>query len=57
MEELVTNEERELLLVIKQLVALRKSLPTDIFDFESISEDLDAVIEKIGEAFILLVNR
>lgn len=52
----LTESEQELLLVIKRLVSVRKSLP-DIDDFDVVVDGLDAVIDKIGEAFILLVNR
>lgn len=52
----LTESERELLLVIKKLVSVRKSLP-DIDDFDVVVDGLDSVIDKIGEAFILLVNR
>lgn len=52
----LTESEQELLLVIKKLVSVRKSLP-DIDDFGAVVDGLDSVIDKIGEAFILLVNR
>lgn len=52
----LTESEQELLLVIKRLVSVRKSLP-DIDDFDVVVDGLDSVIDKIGEAFILLVNR
>lgn len=52
----LTESEQELLLVIKKLVSVRKSLP-DIDDFDVVVDGLDSVIDKIGEAFILLVNR
>lgn len=52
----LTESEQELLLVIKKLVSVRNSLP-DIDDFGAVVDGLDAVIDKIGEAFILLVSR
>ena len=52
----LTESEQELLLVIKKLVSVRKSLP-DIDDFDVVVDGLDSVIDKIGEAFILLANR
>lgn len=54
----MTQQEQELFMVIKNLVKVRKSLPNGKYgDFSEIEQGLDEVIEKLGEAFILLVNQ
>lgn len=54
----MTQQEQELFMMIKNLVKIRKSLPNGKYgDFSEIEQGLDEVIEKLGEAFILLVNQ